>query len=108
MPEIDISPEDLRSILDILRIHVPEYEVWAFGSRVSGAPREFSDLDLAVKTDKPLPPMRLVELKDAFCESDLHFRVDVVDWADISGDFRKIISMKYVVLRKPGGRGDTE
>lgn len=102
MSEIDISPEDLRSILDILRIHVPEYEVWAFGSRVNGQAREFSDLDLALKTDKPLPPIRLVELKDAFSESDLPFRVDIVDWAAISGDFRKIILNKYVVLQKSG------
>ena len=32
-PLIDITPADWEIVRDILHRHVPQYEVWAFGSR---------------------------------------------------------------------------
>ena len=33
----------------LLREHVPDAEVWAFGSRVNGSSHEASDLDLVLR-----------------------------------------------------------
>jgi|GEM_PF-7068199 len=33
VPDIDIAPGDWRIVQDILRRHVPNHAVWAFGSR---------------------------------------------------------------------------
>lgn len=44
--------------------------------------------------DLPLDFRTLTALKDAFAESDLPFRVDVVDWAATSEAFREIIEDK--------------
>ncbi len=41
----------------------------------------------------------LGSLKHAFSESDLPFRVDVVDWAATEAGFRKIIEAECVVFR---------
>lgn len=99
MPELEIKPADLKAVQAVLRRHLPSREVWAFGSRVSGNVKPFSDLDLAVIGDDPVPAAVLTDLKDAFSESDLPFKVDVVDWAETQENFRKIIKVAYVVVQ---------
>jgi type I restriction enzyme S subunit len=90
----------------ILLRHVPGREVWAFGSRAGakGASRvkKFSDLDLAVKGDQPLPLRTLAALADEFTESELAYKVDIVDWATTSARFRSIIESSHVVLIPAG------
>ena len=99
MEGIEIQTGDLATVLAILDAHVPELEVWAFGSRVTGRPRRTSDLDLVLVTETPLPPARMADLRDAFSESDLPFKVDLVDWAATKEIFREIIQKGYVVLK---------
>lgn len=100
MPPIEIRPDLWPIVRDILRKHVPQHEVWAFGSRVTGTTKQYSDLDLAVIADKPLPVKIRAALADDFSESDLPWRVDVVDWATTSDSFRKIIEQHKVVLQQ--------
>lgn len=40
------------------------------------------------------------DLQEAFVESDLPFRVDIVDWALISENFRKIIEKEYTIVQQ--------
>ena len=98
MRPIDIDPADLETVRHLLHELTPELEVRAFGSRVSWTARETSDLDLALMTTEPLDIGRMAALKAAFTESDLPFRVDIVDWASTSESFRKVIEIEYVVL----------
>jgi predicted nucleotidyltransferase len=99
-----IDPASLETVLGILREQVPEYEVRAFGSRVHGrALKRFSDLDLVVITDSPLDPLRLADLKEAFSESDLPFKVDVLDWSVTNERFRRVIEKEWVVVRAAEG-----
>ena len=99
MKPIDINPNDLETVRRILKKHVPDIEVRVFGSRVSWTARETSDLDLALMTTEPLPDLCIAELKEALTESDLPFKVDVVDWAITSKEFRRIIEKENVVLQ---------
>ena len=99
MPELDIRPVDLKTAEAILRRYIPDREVRAFGSRVSGKVKPFSDLDLAVMGNVPLPAPVLADLKDAFSESDLPFKVDIVDWAETQENFRRIIDVASVVVQ---------
>ncbi len=41
----------------------------------------------------------MADLRDAFSDSDLPFKVDLVDWAATKENFRKIIKKGYVVLK---------
>ena len=100
MTPIDINPIDLKTVQQILREKVPELEVRVFGSRASWTARETSDLDLVLMTKEPLDISRMAKLKESFSESNIPFRVDIVDWADTSENFRKIIEKDYVVVRK--------
>jgi predicted nucleotidyltransferase len=78
---IDVNPRDLDIVRAILRRHVPDREVVAFGSRATWTAKEFSDLDLAVMGDEPVPHRVLGAMADHFDESDLPFKVDIVEWA---------------------------
>lgn len=104
---IDISQDYLKVVRAILSKNVPDYEVWVFGSRVGKAPKKHSDLDLVIKTEFPLPVKTIALLRDAFSESNLPFRVDIVDWSRISNDFKKIISEKFEVIWKKSDTQDS-
>ena len=94
-----LEPQDLTTVKTILNTQVPDYTVWAFGSRVSGTPKPWSDLDLAIISEHPIPLLRRFYLNDAFAESNLPITVDTVDWALATDDFKKIIQQAYVVLQ---------
>ena len=100
-PLIDIRPDHWTIVRRILQKHVPQYAVWAFGSRAKWSAKEYSDLDLAVITDKPLPLSISTALDEDFSESDLPWKVDVVDWATTSEAFHKVIAQDKVVLQIP-------
>lgn len=95
---INLAPEQLNIIQQILANYVPDYEVRAFGSRVSGNIHRFSDLDLVLVGEKPLELYRMAYLRDAFEESQLPFRIDLLDWNYISDNFKKIIEQKFIVI----------
>ena len=100
MPPIDMNPHDWAIVSDILMRLVPHYEVWAFGSRVRWTAKEYSDLDLVVVTDKALEWSTRTALAEAFDESDLLIKVDVVDWATTSVSFRQIIQSEKVLVQE--------
>lgn len=104
MQPIDLNPHDLEIVLAILQKFVPDREVWAFGSRVKWTAKPFSDLDLAIVGEQPLQISIAADLAEAFDESELPIKVDVVDWATTSDAFRKIIEKdKVVVQAQPTG-----
>lgn len=100
IPNIDIRPDHWQIVQRILQQHVPQYAVWAFGSRAKWTAKEYSDLDLAIITDTPLPLDVSASLRDDFSESNLPWKVDVVDWATTSASFRKIIERDKVVVQE--------
>ena len=96
---IEISPAQLVEVRQILNRHVPCSEVRAFGSRVTGRTKPWSDLDLAVVGPEPIGWQNVEILKEAFQESTLPFRVDVLDWHETSPSFQAIIAQQYAVIQ---------
>ena len=88
-----LTPGDEKIVRDIISRFAPDCEVYAFGSRVSGAYKETSDLDLAfaLSNGATLSIGQLGDIKEAFSESDLIFRVDVIDYNGARQYFREII-----------------
>ena len=100
IPKIDLAAHDLDEVCHVLRAHVPEYQIWAFGSRVKSTAKTYSDLDLAIISEQPLSLTKMASLKEAFDESNLSIRVDIVDWATTSESFRKIIEQDKIIVQK--------
>lgn len=98
MRKIDVPTRDLLKLRAILHKHIPDREVAVFGSRATGAAKPFSDLDLAVLGSECIPPAVLADLRDELDESDLPFKVDVVEWAYASEPFRRVIERDSVPL----------
>ena len=96
---IDLNPHYLETVNAILAEHVPKCEVRAFGSRATWTAKDYSDLDLAVVGKGPLDWKALGRLKEAFEESNLPMRVDVLDWHSISERFRNAIKQDCVILQ---------
>jgi predicted nucleotidyltransferase len=95
---ISVTEHEYKIIIDILNKYVPNCEVRAFGSRYKWTARDHSDLDLAIVGDIKIDMNLLFDIKEAFQESDLVFRVDVLNWQAISPEFQKVIEAGYEVI----------
>jgi predicted nucleotidyltransferase len=96
----NVSRKHLETIKRILAEYVGDCEVRAFGSRVIGPAKDHSDLDVAVVARNKIKRRAKMLLREAFEESDLPFRVDVIDYNAVSDEFRAIIDAKYDILQK--------
>ncbi|MDT8438833.1 MAG: nucleotidyltransferase domain-containing protein [Wenzhouxiangellaceae bacterium] len=97
---IQAQPEQWVIICRILQAHVPDREVRAFGSRATGTAKPYSDLDLVVLGDPSIGLDRLAALTEAFSESDLPWKVDIVDGALADPDFLRRIQSQSVVVQQ--------
>ena len=100
LSQIDLSDAERSAVLAILDRCVPDGAVWVYGSRANGSAQRYSDLDLAVISDTPLSAAVRSGLAEAFSESDLPWRVDILDWATASPEFRAIVARNKIVLRE--------
>ena len=100
---IHVTDGELEIILKILENHAPQGEVWAFGSRQKGTHGKHSDLDLAVVGDGRQPLSVIGNLKEAFEDSTLPYRVDVLDYHTVLPSFREIIDASHEVIFRSEG-----
>ena len=94
---IDLTPEQRDTVLQLLARHLPNTEAWAYGSRVKWTSRTQSDLDLVVFA-KPQQARAVSDLREAYEESNLPFRVDLFVWDEVPEAFREQIERGHVVL----------
>ena len=93
-----LSPAQRSEIRRIVDAAVPGARVWVFGSRAAGRARPFSDVDLLLQTRQPLAWDEWAALEDAFEQSDLPFRVDVVERRGLPPDFLERVEREKVLL----------
>ncbi len=105
---IDLSADHLAFVREVLQRHVPEREVLVFGSRVQGTAREYSDLDLAIQGDAPLPLNVVLDMTASFRDSDFPLKVDVVDLASVDESFRDIILRDGIAIQPPSETPSSE
>jgi uncharacterized protein len=97
--QFDLPADHRRLVLNILHTNLPaSTKAWVFGSRATGRARRYSDLDLAIDTGRPMTLDEIARLAEAFSDSDLPYRVDLVDWHDIDDRWRQMIVAERVAL----------
>src|ERR1051326_3949210 len=79
-----LQPAHFAIVRRILHTHVPDREVWMFGSRMTAKAKLASDRDLVIVSKQPLPLLSLARLRQVFEESELPFKVDLLDWNRLS------------------------
>ena len=95
----DLHPDHLELVQRLLAEIVPECEARVFGSRYQGTASHGSDLDLVLVGPGVLDWKKLARLRAALEESNLPFRVDVLDWHAIPVEFQKEIEEGYEVIQ---------
>ena len=102
---IDLPADHRRLVLNILRADLPQSaKAWVFGSRATGRARRYSDLDLAIDAGRRLTLDEIARLSEAFSDSDLPYKVDLVDWQDIDDRWRQMIVAERVPLTEAAQR----
>lgn len=98
---LDLKEKDEKILIDIFRKVSSTFEVWAFGSRVTGKNKPFSDVDICLKAHNPkvIDEFGLLELlKEEFEHSDLPFLVDITIYSRLSDEFKAIIDKTAIRL----------
>lgn len=105
-----LAPRHLAELRALLQRHVPDAEVWAFGSRVYGGAHEGSDLDLVLRNaqDPAQPVAGMVGLQEALQASALPMLVEVHDWALVPPAFHDSIQQARHPLQLPQPRAMAE
>ena len=97
---IDIEEKHLIEIRRILQQQVPDCEVRAFGSRIDGTAKKFSDLDLALVGPEKLNRRIKSLLKEAFAASNIPMTVDILDYNAVSKEFQAVIDRRYEIIQQ--------
>ena len=97
--QLTLSSPELKIVQDILKKYIPNKTVYAFGSRVCGKVKEFSDLDLVIIDQELLDVSIYVALKNAFDDSNLSIKVDIVEWVNLTQSFKDIILKCYFIMQ---------
>ena len=92
-----LAPKQLSLLKKIIKQHIPDKTVWAYGSRVTWKADEASDIDLTVFD---CTNVQIDELKETLEESNLLISVDVMNWEEIADNFKTTIKKQYVVLQE--------
>lgn len=97
--KLALSPTELAQVRAILGRYLPaNVSAAAFGSRAGGVPKPWSDLDLVLDGPAPLPLGLMAELAEAFDESTLPWKVDLVDRKSVTPAFAAIIDANAIPL----------
>ena len=80
--------QEVRNIASSV-LHGYSSRVYLFGSWARGDIATHSDIDIAIQGNKPLPAQMLFQLRDRLEESHVPYRVEIVDLAMASEEFRK-------------------
>ena len=92
---IHMEPRHWIIVQNILKKY--PYTFYAFGSRVKGTPRRLSDLDICFIED--IPWNIRAHIDEDFEESDLPFKVDVIDWNMCDETFRSTIKPDLALIQ---------
>lgn len=97
---LQLESRHRRQLETLLRQHLPDVEVWAYGSRVNGRGHGGSDLDLVLRGPDldEIPVGQLGDFEEAVRESTIPFLVEARDWARLPERFHGEIERDHVVL----------
>jgi predicted nucleotidyltransferase len=98
--EFSLGAHWVESLRKILEQHVPNVEVWVYGSRVGSRGHAGSDLDLVLiaRDGGALPSEKLAGLREAIRESNIPILVDVHEWSRLTDAFKSEIQQRHEVL----------
>lgn len=85
-------PEFKKEVLRVIGAYLDlkTYKVFFFGSRVLGKGSERSDIDIGIEGPEAVPWKAIMEIKEAFEEMPILYKIDVVDFKSVSKEFYEV------------------
>src|SRR5436305_13932109 len=74
------------------------YQFYAYGSRVKGTAKKYSDLDLCYYD---VPDLVVGDIREELENSDLPFFVELVNWKNMRPAFQKVIEKDLILISSP-------
>lgn len=95
--KIGLTDDEKETVLSIIKRHIPaDTEVFFFGSRVDNTANPASDLDVLLKNEDPIALSTMSQIKEELEQSDLPFKVDLIDYHQFTKKMLKNISRSLV------------
>jgi uncharacterized protein len=81
-----------RQLISILERHIniTQYEVFFFGSRVSGTSTERSDIDVGIRGPETVPLSKLGAIREELDHLPTLYTIDLIDFRAASEDFKAV------------------
>ncbi len=87
------------TIQSILKDNLPStHHAFIFGSRSTNSHQKYSDIDLGITGNTPLNSTTFFAIESALENSNLPYRVDLVDFTKVSPRFRTIAMQNTLYL----------
>jgi predicted nucleotidyltransferase len=102
---MDLREDHAAIVRNVLRAYLPRgARAYVFGSRAHDGARQYSDLDLALEWDLPFGLDIIGQIAEALSESDLPFKVDIIDLSLVDPAFKARIAANWIALPAEGAR----
>lgn len=86
------APDSTKTIKNIIRKYLPEdqYQAVIFGSRANNTNLRWSDIDVGLIGKTKIPLGVFSHIQEELTNSKIPYRVDIVDLARVSDQFRQV------------------
>ena len=95
-----IDQKTLKTIKAILFRYLDprEDKVFIFGSWAMGDARKWSDIDIGIESKRKIAGITILNIEEAFEESDMPYVVEVVNFVHVSEKFRLVAKQRVIYL----------
>ena len=96
------STIDLQIARSIVLKHLEPFrvKVYLFGSQATQTTHPYSDIDIAILPDEPLPPEAIALIQEELEESNILRQVDVIDLSITDETFRRRVIKEGIIWKE--------
>ena len=94
-----IEKEVKEKIIAVINALIPQAKIYLFGSRAHRTYSKWSDIDIALDADAPLPAVDVGEVRDMLAESNIPYKIEVLDFHRDSKDMQESIRKEGILWK---------
>jgi uncharacterized protein len=81
---MQLEENTLRTIKEsVSNVIGGDFDLYLFGSRARGTARKYSDVDMALKSTKPITMSNILKISSDIDDTNIAYKVDIVDYAKV-------------------------
>jgi len=98
--QINIESKYLELVKNIIKsvLQDENLKIYVFGSRATGKAKQYSDLDIALKSDSKIDSNKMSKIATELEDTTIPYKVDIIDLNDISEAFKNCIVKDLVEI----------